>query len=133
MPSNTKEKYATIWTFRGIMLLRMAQVGIKSLPLGGISLGNSASMNPDQKGHLEKLISSNRSTVPSVKQLIALCGNPHPELLSMVCCFVGDRCFDSIDVDTMDLQAWVRKREQLRRLHGMPPHVAQVCKKMRRS
>ena len=129
--SDSKEKYTTIWTFRGIMLLRMVQAGMKSLPLGGISIDKFASMNPDQKGNLKKIIK--RNAVSSVQQLLKLCGNPRPELLSMVCCFAGDRCFDSIDVDAIDVQAWVRVREQLRHLHGMPPHVAQVCKKMRRS
>ena len=32
--SGSKDKYTTIWTFRGIMLLRMEQAGMKSLPLG---------------------------------------------------------------------------------------------------
>ena len=90
-------------------------------------------MNPDQKGNLEKLIVANRDKVSSVQQLLALCDNPCPELLSMVCCFAGDRCFDSIDVETIDVQAWATKRKQLERLHGMSPHVAEVCKKMRRS
>ena len=132
-PSDSKGKYTTVWTFKGIMLLRMEQVGMKSLPLGGISLDKFASMNPDQKGNLEKLIAGNRTTVSSVQQLLALCNNPRPELLSMICCFVGDKCFDLIDIDTIDVQAWARKRKQLERLHGMSQHVAQLCKKMRRS
>ena len=130
---DSKEPYSTVWTFRGIMLLRMEQVRMKSLPLGGISLDKFASMNPDQKGNLKKLIAGNRTTVSSVQQLLALCNNPRPELLSMICCFAGDKCFDLIDIDTIDVQAWARKRKQLERLYGMPPHVAQVCKKMRRS
>ena len=133
MSSDSKEKYTTVWTFRGIMLLRMEQAGMKSLPLGRISLPEFATMNPDQKGNLEKLIVANRDKVSSVQQLLALCDNPRPELLSMVCCFAGDRCFDSIDVETIDVQAWATKRKQLERLHGMSPHVAEVCKKMRRS
>ena len=118
---------------QGIMLLRMEQVGMKCLPLGGISLGKFASMNPDQKGSSEKLSAGNRTTVSSVQQLLALCNNPRPEFLSMICCFAGDKCFDLIDIDTTDVQSWARKRKQLERLHGMPPHVAQLCKKMRRS
>ena len=134
MSSDSKEKYTTVWTFRGIMLLRMEQAGMKSLPLGRISLPEFATMNPDQKGSLEKLIGVNKHrNVSSVQQLLALCDNPRPELLSMVCCFAGDRCFDSIDVETIDVQAWATKRKQLERLHGMSPHVAEVCKKMRRS
>ena len=115
------------------MLLRMEQVGMKSLPLGGISLDKFASMDPDQKGSLEKLIAGNRTTVSSVQQLLALCNNPRPELLSMICCFAGDKCFDLIDIDTIDVQSWARKRKQLERLHDMPQHVAQLCKTMRRS
>ena len=92
-----------------------------------------ASMKRDQKGRTKKLIAGNRTTVSSVQQLLALCNNPRPELVSMICCFAGDKCFDLIDIDTIDVQAWARKRKQLERLHGMPPHVAQVCKKMRRS
>ena len=137
-PSDSKEKYTTVWTFRGIMLLRMEQVGMKSLPLGGITLDKFASMNPDQKGNLEKLIAGywlpleKLRAVSSVQQLLALCNNPRPELLSMICCFAGDKCFDLIDIDTIDVQAWARKRKQLERLHGMSQHVAQLCKKMRR-
>ena len=56
LPSDSKEKYTTVWTSRGIMLLRMEQVGMKPLPLGGITLDKFASMKPDQKGNLEKLI-----------------------------------------------------------------------------
>ena len=139
LPSDSKEKYTTVWTFRGIMLLRMEQVGMKYLPLGGITLDKFASMNPDQKGNLEKLIAvychplEKLRAVSSVQQLLALCNNPRPELLSMTCCFAGDKCFDLIDIDTIDVQAWAMKRKQLERLHVMPPHVAQVCKKMRRS
>ena len=132
-PSDSKEKYTTVWTFRGIMLLRMEQVGMKSLPLGGITLDKFASMNPDQKGRMKKLIAGNHTTVSSVQQLLALCNNPRPELLSMICCFDGDRCFDLIDIDTIDAQAWARERKRLERLHGMPPHVEEVCKKMRKS
>ena len=134
-----QEKYTTIWTLRGIMLLRMEQVGMKSLPLGDITLHNFANMNPDQKGNLKKLIDQKGNfknkglDLSNVNQLLAMCGNPRPELVSMMCCFAGDRCFDAIDMDIVDVQAWVRMREQLRRLHGMQPHVAQVCKKMRRS
>ena len=132
-PVYGKAKYTTIWTFRGIMLLRMEQAGMKSLPLGGIRLDKFANMNPDQKGNLEKLIMGNRDTVSSVQQLIALCGKPRPELLSMLCCFAADQCFDSIDIENIDVQAWATKRKQLERLQGMSPHVAQVCKKMRKS
>ena len=137
--SDSKEKYTTVWTFRGIMLLRMEQAGRKSLPLGRIDLGTFATMNPDQKGNLEKLIAGywlpleKLRAVSSVQQLLALCNNPRPELLSMICCFAGDKCFDLIDIDTIDVQGWARKRTQLARLHGMSQHVAQLCKKMRRS
>ena len=127
-----KDKYTTIWTFRGIMLLRMEQCRMKSLPLGDISLGKFASMNPDQKGHLQKLIIATKNLKwSSVQELLTLCGNPRPELLSMVCCFVGDQCFDSVDVDTIDVQAWDRVLNELKCEHGMMPHVAYVCKKMR--
>ena len=138
-PSDSKEKHTTVWTFRGIMLLRMEQVGMKSLPLGGITLDKFASMNPDQKGNLEKLIAGywlpleKLRAVSSVQQLLALCNNPRPELLPMICCFAGDKCFDLIDIDTIAVQSWARKRKQLERLHGMPPHVAPLCNKMRMS
>ena len=130
-PSDGKETHTTIWTFRGIMLLRMVQAGMKSLPLGGISIDKFASMNPDQKGNLKKIIK--RNAVSSVQQLLKLCGNPRPELLSMVCCFAGDRCFDSLDIDTIDVPAWARARKHLELLHGMSPHVAHVCKHMLQS
>ena len=131
--SDSKEKYTTVWTFRGIMLLRMEQAGMKSLPLGGITLDKFAIMSPDQKGHVDKLVATAREQrVSSVRQLVALCDNPRPELLSCVCCFAGDRCFDSLDLDTIDIAARVRMRKQLKRSHGMTPHVSQLCKKMLR-
>ena len=115
------------------MLLRMEQAGMKSLPLGGITLAKFAIMSPDQKRHVHKLIAANRTAVTaSVQQLVALCGNPRPEILSCMCCFAGDRCFDSLDLDTIDIAAWARMRKQLERSHGMTPHVALVCKKMSR-
>ena len=113
--SDGKETHTTIWTFRGIMLLQMVQVGMQSLPLGGISLDEFASMNPDQKGNLDKLIAGNRSTVYSVQQLLKLCG-VHGVLLCWGQMLRLRRCW-----------------EQLRRLHGMSPHVAQVRKKLQRS
>ena len=70
-PSDGKETHTTIWTFRGIMLLQMVQVGMQSLPLGGISLDEFASMNPDQKGNLKKLI--NPKIASSVQELLTLC------------------------------------------------------------
>ena len=101
LPSDSKEKYTTVWTFRGIMLLRMEQVGMKSLPLGGITLDKFASMNPGQKGNMEKLIAvychplEKLRAVSSVQQLLALCNNPRPELLSMICCFAGTSALTS--------------------------------------
>ena len=77
------------------MLLRMEQVGMKSLPLGGSTLDKFASMNPDQKGNLEKLVAGcwlpleKLRAVSSAQQLLALCNNPRPELLTMICCFAG--------------------------------------------
>ena len=71
MSSDSKEKYTTIGTLRGIMLLRMEQVGMKSLPLGNITLHDFANMNPDQKGNLKKLI--NPKIASSVQELLTLC------------------------------------------------------------
>ena len=50
------DPYTTIWTFRGIMLLRMRQAGVKSLRIGSIGMDKFTTMNPDQKGHVEKLV-----------------------------------------------------------------------------
>ena len=127
----SQEKYTTVWTFRGIMLLRMEQAGMKSLPLGDIDLGKFVSMNPDEKGNLEKLRRAHKDTVGTVRQLVALCECKRPELLSMVCCFAGGRSMDSVDIDTLDVPAWAAKWRQLERQHGMSPHIASVCKKMR--
>ena len=131
--SDSKDKYTTIWTFRGIMLLRMEQAGMKSLPLGKIDLHTFSSMNPDEKGNVEKIVTASQDTVRTVRGLVALCNCPRPELLSMVCCFAGDKCMDTVDIDTMDVKAWVAKRRQLERQYGISPHLAQVCKKMRGS
>lgn len=128
--SASTQKYTTIWTFRGIMLLRMEQAGIKSLLVGDIDLDKFVSMNPDERGNLEKLRKAYRDTVGTVQQLVALCDYPRPELLSMVCCFAGDSCLDSVDIDTIDVPTWQAKRRQLERRHGMSPHLAQLCKKM---
>ena len=129
------DPYTTIWTFRGIMLLRMRQAGVKSLPIGSIGMDLFTAMNPDEKGHVEKLVKSlrNRGEKCTVPQLVALCGHPRPELLSMVCCFAGDQSLDSVDIDSANVAAWTAKRKQLERQHGMTPHLAQVCKKMRRA
>ena len=131
--SGGADPYTTIWTFRGIMLLRMRQAGVKSLPIGSIDLDKFMTMNPDEKGHVEKLVRANRDTACTVPQLVALCGHPRPELLSMVCCFAGDKCLDSVDIDAANVAAWTAKRKQLERQHGMAPHLAQVCKKMRQA
>ena len=80
-PSDSKEKYATVWTFRGIMLLRMEQVGMKSLPLGGISLDKFANMDPDQKGSLEKLIAGNRTTCVQCPAVARTVQQPTPRAL----------------------------------------------------
>ena len=58
MSIDPKAKYTTLWTFRGIMLLRMEQAGMKSLPLGRISVAKFVKMNPvegdaKEHGHLE--------------------------------------------------------------------------------
>ena len=113
------------------MLLRMEQAGMRSLPVGDIDLDTFNSMNPDVKGNVEKLVLANKDTVGTVRQLVALCDCPRPELLSCVCCFAVDKCLDSVDIGTVDVPAWVAKRRELEQQQGMPPHLAQVCKKMR--
>ena len=45
-PSDSKEKHTTVWTSRGIMLLRMEQVGMKSLPIGRHHLGQDGQHEP---------------------------------------------------------------------------------------
>ena len=75
------EKYTTLWTFRGIMLLRMEQAGMKSLLVGDMDLDQFVSMNPDESGNLEKLRTANRDTVDTVQQLVALCDYPTPRAL----------------------------------------------------
>ena len=42
------------------MLLRMDQAGMKSLPLGKINLHKLSNMNPDAKGHLEKIVTASQ-------------------------------------------------------------------------
>ena len=131
MPKDPKAKYTTLWTFRGIMLLRMEQAGMKSLPLGRISVAKFVKMNPDQTGKLMKIITARADKVGAVQELVTLCGGPCPELLSMVCCFAGDKCMDTVDIDTMDDEVWIETRKRLERQYGMPPHLSQVCKKMK--
>ena len=113
------------------MLLRMDQAGMKSLPLGKIDLHKLSNMNPDAKGHLEKIMTASQDTVHTLSGLVRLCNCSRPELLSMVCCFAGDTCMCTVDIGTMDVKAWIAKRWQLERQYGMSPHVAHLCKQMR--
>ena len=131
--SASKDKYTTIWSFRGIMLLRMEQVGTKSLPLGKIDLHTFSSMNPDEKGHMEKIMTASQDTVHTVCGLVALCSCSRPELLSMVCCFAGDKCMDTVDMGTSDVKVWIANRWQIERQYGMSPHLAQLCKNVQES
>ena len=63
------------------MLLRMEQAGMKSLPLGRISVAKFVKMNPDQTGKLMKIITARADKVGTVQELVTLCGGPRPELL----------------------------------------------------
>ena len=64
------------------MLLRMDQAGMKSLPLGKIDLHKLSNMNPDAKGHLEKVMTANQDIVHTVCGLVTLCNCSRPELFA---------------------------------------------------
>ena len=115
------------------MLLRMDQAGMKSLPLGKIDLHKLSNMNPDAKGHLEKIMTASQDTVHTLSGLVRLCNCSRPELLPMVCCCDGDTCMDTVDIVIMDVKVWIAKRWQLECRYGTSPHLAQLCKKMRNS
>ena len=91
---------------------------MNSLPLGRISLAKFVKMNPDQTGKLMKIIMARADKVGTVQELVTICGGPRPELLCMVCCFAGDKCMDTVDIDTMDHEVWIETRKRLERQYS---------------
>ena len=85
-------------------MLRMDQAGMKSLPLGKINLHKLSNMNPDAKGHLEKIMTANQDIVHTVCGLVHFATAHAQSSLPMVCWFAGDKCMDTVDIDTMDVK-----------------------------
>ncbi len=128
--SDEKDKYTSLWTFRGSMLLRMHQAGIKKLKVGDIALKKFCRMNPDEKEHLIRVFNANRATIRTTKDLLQHCGVQRPELLSMELCLTSDRGLDRVNFEEMDVQAWRRAKEHLRVRHGMSPHIVCIAKRV---
>ena len=52
----------SVWTFRGVMLLRMQQEGVKKLKVDNIGLRTFCRMNPDEDEHMLRVFAANRAT-----------------------------------------------------------------------
>ena len=127
----TKDKYTTLWTFRGCMLLRMRQAGRRKLAVGDIPLRAFCRMNPDENENLIRIVNSNRQSICTTMDLLQHCGASsvqHPELLSAELCLAGDRGLDSVDLKQADLKLWRDVWQELKDRDGMSPHIACVAK-----
>jgi hypothetical protein len=128
--SGQKAKYTSLWTFRCVMSLRMQQAGVKRLKVDDLALARFCRMNPDQGTHLVRLFHANRATIHTIRDLLQHCGAQRPELLSMELCLANDRGLDRVDFENIDVESWVRAKDDLRQRHGMCPHIACIAKKV---
>ena len=130
-----KDKYTTLWTFRGCMLLRMHQAGRFKLAVRDIPLRAFCRMNPDENENLLRIVNSNRKSIRTTSDLLRHCGSrsaQRPELLSAELCLAGDRGLDSIDLDQADLKLWRDAKQELKDKDGMSPHIACIAKEVRK-
>ena len=130
--------YTSVWTFRGVMLLRMQQAGVKKLEVDNIGLRTFCRMNPDEDEHMLRVFAANRGTIHTARDLLEHCGGlrgrcgvPRPELLSMEMRLAGDRGLDKVDVDKACLHQWKQAKHDLRKRHRMCPHIACIAKAVR--
>ena len=126
-----KAKYTSAWTFRGVMVLRMQQAGVKKLRVDDIALQTFIRMNPDEGSHMLRVFNANRCTIHTTRDFLQHCGVQRPELLSMEMCLASDRGLDKVDVETEDVRQWKQAKHDLRKRHRMCPHIACIAKAVR--
>ena len=125
-----KAKYTSAWTFRGVMVLRMQQAGVKKLRVDDIALQTFIRMNPDEGSHMLRVFNANRGTIHTTRDFLQHCGVQRPELLSMEMCLASDRGLDKVDVETEDVRLWRQVEHGLRKRHRMCPHIACIAKRV---
>ena len=103
--SDQKARYTSLWTFRGVMLLRMQQAGVMRLKVDNIALEIFCRMNPDEGKHLFRLMQANRASIRTTRDLLQHCGFQRPELLSMELCLANDRGLDRVDFENVDVES----------------------------
>ena len=124
--------YTSVWTFRGVMLLRMQQEGVKKLKVDDIGLRTFCCMNPDEAEHMLQLIEEcNIETVTDLVGWLHRHGVSRPELLSMELRLAGDPSLDELDVSHEYLNQWRQAKHDLRKRHRMCPHIARIAKAVR--
>ena len=126
-----QDKYTTLWTFRGCMLLRMQQAGRRKLAVGDVPLRAFCRMNPDQTQNLIRIVNSNRQTIHTTSDLLQHFGASsvqRPELLSAELCLASDRGLDSVDIEQADLKLWRAVKQELKEKDGLSPHIACIAK-----
>ena len=130
----TKEKYTTLWTFRGCMMLRMHQAGRRKLEVGAIPLRAFCRMNPDENENLLRIVNANRRKIFTTSDLLQHCGVSgvqRPEYLSAELCLAGDRGLDSLDHGEADTKLWRAEWQTVKAKDGLSPHIACVAKAVR--
>ena len=124
--------YTSVWTFRGVIVLRMQQAGVKKLKVDNIGLQTFCCMNPDEAEHMLQLIEEcNIETVTDLVGWLHSHGVSRPELLSMELRLAGDPSLDELDVSHEDLNQWKRAKHDLQERHRMCPHIACIAKAVR--
>ena len=122
----------SVWTFRGVMLLRMQQEGVKKLKVDNIGLQTFCCMNPDEAEHMLQLIEEcNIETVTDLVGWLHRHGVSRPELLSMELRLAGDPSLDELDVSHEYLNQWKQAKHDLRERHRMCPHIACIAEAVR--
>ena len=125
--ADQKAKYTSMWTFRSVMLLRMRQAGVKKLKVDSIGLQPFLCMNPDECLHMQRVFQANRATIRTTQEFLQHCSVRRPELLSMEMCLACDRGFDKVDMENIDVQRWKQVKDDLRKRHGMCPHISCIA------
>ena len=122
--------YLAVWYLRGYLLDLMHAARVPSLKMDGdLSVRSYATMNPDQKGCLQRLLMffwKRQEPIRTVRQFLAKFGKCPPELLSMVCCLAVDVGFREDTFKPFRLASWCRAAESMHECIGIEPHVALV-------
>ena len=84
-------------------------------------------MNPDQCQHMQRVYRANRATIRTTKEFLKHCSFQRSELLSREMCLACDRGLDKVDIENADVQRWGQVKDDLRKQHGMCPHICCVA------